>query len=457
MKIIGRGKVEKNLYKELKKYSESGVYPLHMPGHKRNVDGMAGDFLKDAYAIDITEIEGFDNLHDAKGLIKEAQKRAAYLYKSSETHFLVNGSSCGILSAIFSVADKGDKIICARNCHKSVFNGILLNELKPVFVYPEEVFDEKINLGIRKEDIEEAILNNRDAKAVLITSPTYDGVLSDVAGIVEVAHEFNIPVIVDEAHGALLYIEGRSAVINGADIVINSLHKTLPALTSTALIHVNGDIVDRNKLKNYLTIFQTSSPSYVLMASIDYAVDIMLEKGAELYKNHCVRILKVKDSFRKLRNINHINIDDFINNGAFDFDESKVILSTEGTGLYGKDLQDILLRDYKLQVEMAASKYVLIMLTVMDSDEGIERLIEAVNDIDLRISKGEILNTHFEKELADNCLRGRINEVSDMTVYIYPPGIPIVTEGEIVTEDAICKIDEAMKAGLEVKTTKKGH
>lgn len=441
------------LYKELKKYSESGIYPLHMPGHKRNVEDMecfGGDFLRDAYAIDITEIEGFDNLHDAKGIIKDAQNRAAQLYKSDETHYLVNGSSCGILSAIFSVTNKGDKIICARNCHKSVYNGLLLNELEPVFIYPEEVFDEKINLGVRKEDVEEAILNNRDARAVLITSPTYDGVLSDVAGIVEVAHEFNIPVIVDEAHGALFYIEGRSAVINGADIVINSLHKTLPALTGTALIHVNGNLVDREKLRKYLAIFQTSSPSYVLMASIDYAVDMMSEKGVELYKNHCIRILKVKDSFKRLRNLKFICIDDFINNGAFDFDESKIILSAGDSGLTGKNLHDILLNDYKLQVEMATGRYVLIMLTVMDSDDGVNRLIDAVNDIDLRISMGELFST-CSLGLADNCLRGRANEICDRTIFVYPPGVPIIAEGEIITEDIICKIDDAIVAGLDVK------
>ncbi|MDO4966876.1 MAG: aminotransferase class I/II-fold pyridoxal phosphate-dependent enzyme [Lachnospiraceae bacterium] len=436
--------MEKRLYKELVNYSKSDYYPFHMPGHKRNIS----DFLNDAYAIDITEIDGFDNLHDAKGLIKEAEERAAKLYKSEETKFLVNGSTCGILSAISAVTKKGDKIIAARNCHKSVYNAIEINELKPIFIYPEIIGDERISSGITVSQIEKALLENRDAKAVIITSPTYDGIVSDIASISKLVHEFDIPLIVDEAHGALFYIEGRSAVINKADIVINSLHKTLPALTSTALIHINGNLVNRDEVKKYLSIYQTSSPSYVLMASIDYAVDVMERDGNKLYMQNCIRVMKLKEALKKLRNLKLITKDELLLNGVFDFDENKVIISTVNSKITGKELSDILLNKYHLRSEMSAVTYTLLMLTVMDSDEGIERLINALYEIDDSVAGNK---ESKQKICVDNSLEKLIGKKSDKTVYVYPPGIPIIVCGETVTEDIVKEINENIKAGLDVK------
>lgn len=436
--------MEKRLYKELVNYSNSDYYPFHMPGHKRNIS----DFLNDAYAIDITEIDGFDNLHDAKGLIKEAEERAAKLYKSEETKFLVNGSTCGILSAISAVTKKGDKIIAARNCHKSVYNAIEINELKPIFIYPEIICDERISSGITVSQIEKALLENRDAKAVIITSPTYDGIVSDIASISKLVHEFDIPLIVDEAHGALFYIEGRSAVINNADIVINSLHKTLPALTSTALIHINGNLVNRDEVKKYLSIYQTSSPSYVLMASIDYAVDVMERDGNKLYMQNCIRVMKLKEALKKLRNLKLITKDELLLNGVFDFDENKVIISTVNSKITGKELSDILLNKYYLQSEMSAVTYTLLMLTVMDSDEGIERLINALYEIDDSVAGNKESKQNI---CVDNSLEKLIGKKSDKTVYVYPPGIPIIVCGETVTEDIVKEINENIKAGLDVK------
>ena len=436
--------MEKRLYKELVNYSKSDYYPFHMPGHKRNIS----DFLNDAYAIDITEIDGFDNLHDAKGLIKEAEERAAKLYKSEETKFLVNGSTCGILSAISAVTKKGDKIIAARNCHKSVYNAIEINELKPIFIYPEIIGDERISSGITVSQIEKALFENRDAKAVIITSPTYDGIISDIASISKLVHEFDIPLIVDEAHGALFYIEGRSAVINKADIVINSLHKTLPALTSTALIHINGNLVNRDEVKKYLSIYQTSSPSYVLMASIDYTVDVMERDGNKLYMQNCIRVMKLKEALKKLRNLKLITKDELLLNGVFDFDENKVIISTVNSKITGKELSDILLNKYHLRSEMSAVTYTLLMLTVMDSDEGIERLINALYEIDDSVAGNKESKQNI---CVDNSLEKLIGKKSDKTVYVYPPGIPIIVCGETVTEDIVKEINENIKAGLDVK------
>ena len=259
----------KTIYNYLEEYSESDFYGMHMPGHKRNQKMMENDL---PYEIDITEIDEFDDLHHADGIIREAQERAARLYCADETHFLVNGSTVGILSAIMGVTDKQDQILVARNCHKSVYHAIYLNELKPVYVYPE--YDEKTGLNgeVRVDDITLLLDKNPNIKAVMIVSPTYDGVVSDVKKIAEVAHVHKIPLIVDEAHGAHFGFHPyfpKNANENGADIVIHSVHKTLPSLTQTALLHINETSVNREKVRMYLHMLQSSSPSYVLMASID--------------------------------------------------------------------------------------------------------------------------------------------------------------------------------------------
>lgn len=450
--------MSERLNKKLTELRENGLYPLHMPGHKRNIaenDSFAGR-LKNAYETDITEIDGFDNLHDAKDLIKDAEKRAADLYKSDETHFLVNGSTCGVLSAISAVCNRGDKIIMARNCHISVYNAVFLNELTPVYVYPDIIRESGLQLtcGINKNDIEKAILENPDACGVVITSPTYDGILSDVAAISKICHEYDMPLIVDEAHGALFFMEGRSAVSCNADIVINSVHKTLPSFTQTALIHINGSIVDRNKVRKYLRIYQTSSPSYLLMGSIDYAVELMETDGRRLYRDFCVRTVKIKDELSCLKNLKLIMKDRLIKTGAFDFDESKVLISTANTKLSGKDLYNILREKYSLQPEMAAGDYVLLMTTLFDSDEGINRMISSLKVIDkLLDSEDYKILEDVSSENTDEALESEfvINEASPYTVFVYPPGIPIIVKGETVTDNIKKEIGKAIINKLDLK------
>ena len=464
--------MDSSLSEKLLELKNSDYYPFHMPGHKRNnelitSEGDFGSKLLGAYDIDITEIDGFDNLHDPKDIIKDSEKRAASLYKSDETHFLVNGSTGGILSAIAAVANRGKKIIVARNCHISVYNAIYLNELEPVFLYPDlmNISDTETDIctGIRRAQVEKAILSNMDACAVVITSPTYDGVLSDISSIAEIAHEYDIPLIVDEAHGALFFMEGRSAIDCGADIVINSVHKTLPALTQTALIHVNGKIVDRNLLRKYLRIYQTSSPSYVLMGSIDYAMEIMSKNGNSLYRDFCIRTVRLKEELLKLRNIKYISKDSLIKQGAFDFDESKVLISAGNTVankhsiISGKDIYKILRENYSFQPEMAAGEYVLLMTTLFDSDEEIERFGKAVIDIDDNIAGNcETLNekhmTISQKEIEERI--GKCGDKSKYTVFAYPPGIPMIVEGESVTKEVLSEIEEAINNDLDIKWVK---
>ena len=212
------------LYDKLKEYSDSDYYAFHMPGHKRGEILSACEQIP--YGIDITEIDGFDDLHHARGILKAAQERAAKVYHAQETHFLVNGSTVGIISAICGATEKGDTILVARNCHKSVYHAIYLNELSPVYLYPD--FDAHLNTEIDPMDVRDALLHHPEIRAVVIVSPTYDGVVSDVEAIAREVHERGLPLIVDEAHGAHFGFHEafpENANTKGADVVIHSVHR----------------------------------------------------------------------------------------------------------------------------------------------------------------------------------------------------------------------------------------
>ena len=214
---------------KLKALAQSDVYPFHMPGHKRQLSGFF------PYEFDITEIEEFDNLHHAKGLLLEAQQYAAQMYQSWKAYYLVNGSTCGILAAISAVTTKGGRILVARNCHKAVYNAIYLRGLKAEYVYPVATHY-GIQGQIQATDVERKLVEKPDIQAIVITSPTYDGLVSDIRAIADLAHTHGIPLIVDEAHGAHFGLDEAfpdNATVLGADAVIMSVHKTLPAPTQT--------------------------------------------------------------------------------------------------------------------------------------------------------------------------------------------------------------------------------
>ena len=253
--------MEDRLYKKLEEYGKSDFYPFHMPGHKRNPLAVEGDFPVER---DITEIDGFDNLHHAEDILKRAQEDTARLYGVLESFYSINGSSGAILAAVSAAVDKGGQILVARNCHKAVYHAIYLRELSATYIYPHEDPKLGINGGISPGRVEMYLAENPDIQAVLITSPTYDGIVSDVARIAEIAHHYGVPLIVDEAHGAHFRFSDYfpvSAAQLGADVVINSVHKTLPCLTQTGVLHLCSDRVSRQKLKRILGIYQSSSPS----------------------------------------------------------------------------------------------------------------------------------------------------------------------------------------------------
>ena len=465
------------LEEKLEKYFNENYLPMHMPGHKRNIK-LLGEKLP--YKIDITEIEGFDDLHHPEGIIKEIEEKAKKIYKSKKSFILVNGSTCGILAGIRSVVNYGDKVLVARNSHKSVYNAIELNCLNPIYVLPK-IDKYGINKNVEANDIEKILEKNKDIKLVIITSPTYEGVLSDIKAIVNIAHKYKVPVLVDEAHGAhLKFMENSNfeALNCGADIVIQSLHKTLPALTGTAILHIKGDLVKEEDVRRELSIFETSSPSYILISSIDECLDLIERNGKKLFLDYQENLkyfynkAKTLKKFKVLgnellNNNNKKNIEE-IEKSLYDF--GKIVVITKNTNITGKELSDILRKDYKIEVEMASTYYIIAMTSICDNKESFERLLNALKEIDLKLKKtvednsasyeiqlpkkemtiNEALNS--KKFMLEN-YKNLEGKISKEYIFAYPPGIPIITPGEIFDKNIINIIEKYMKANIELRST----
>ncbi|HIT07400.1 MAG TPA: aminotransferase class I/II-fold pyridoxal phosphate-dependent enzyme [Candidatus Scybalocola faecipullorum] len=457
------------LYKRLDEYGNSDYYPFHMPGHKRNGKYMSSNA---PVKTDITEIEGFDNLHHAQGIIKEAQERAASVFGAEETHFLVNGSSVGLIAAIYASTKQGDRILAARNCHKSVYHAIELRGLYPVYVYPKVHQNYGIDQGIDPEDVKKALQLHKDIKAVIITSPTYEGIVSDIQKISDAAHQYGVPLIVDEAHGAHFGFHPafpKSALSFGADIVIKSLHKTLPSLTQTALLNIQGTLADRELTRKYLTYFQTSSPSYILMASIDRCVCFLEKHAEEAFENYDALL---DEFYKKAENLKHFDILDrnkLTDLSICDFDRSKIVIYSNPVTACGNEIYDVLLKQYHLQLEMASKDYVLAMTSLCDTQEGMSRLYEALSELD---NQGKFISLYPKSELTFNieCADVQMNieeavsaqhtsvplefsegRISAEYAYIYPPGVPFLVPGERIKKEHIDKIKTFCRSGFSIE------
>lgn len=521
-----------DILSKLDKYKDENIVPMHMPGAKRNkelIELYMGD-MGNPYEKDITEINGFDNMHNAETIIKDAFDEAAELYGADESWYLVNGSTAGNMSAICGVTHKNDVVIMARNCHISVYNAVILNELNPVYIYPE--YDEEYGYykGITLKEIKVIVdkyssdHDRNDIKAVILTSPTYEGNVSDIKSIAEYLHQYNIPLIVDEAHGAHFNFSEsfpQSAVKSGADVVINSVHKTLPSLTQTAIMHINYGIVDVERIRRYWNIYQSTSPSYILMSSIARSLSIVKNDGDKLFAEYVDKLTILRNGLSELKHIRLINTDDI----------SKLVLGYKDA----KWLYDTLFYKYKIQLEMSSIKYVIAMTSIFDSQEYYDRFLAALKEIDEELDnrvlaalkeideeidesiskydREDILNSKVDKDLdnrfnsihngeADNRLNyssinnqdngNKINvadfrdeqaltiaeafnrrdlsgcdeiqmnnekiygKISGESVYVYPPGIPILCPGEVITRKIIAILEAAGEAGLEVVGVKEG-
>jgi len=447
----------------LQTYSRSEALPMHMPGHKRNT--ALAPYLDTLGAeLDITEIPGFSNLHDPEGALSERMKDAAALWGSKRAWWLIGGSTAGLLAAIDAATRTGDKVLIARNCHKSVYNACMLCRLETAYIRPSLFRYHSFADRITPEQVEAALTAHPDTRLVVLTSPTYEGLRSNILAISEIVHNHGAILLVDEAHGAHFGLSNYfppSAVTLGADIVVQSLHKTLPSLTQTAMLHLCSDRVSAEELGFRLSVYQTSSPSYLLMASIDSCVQLLSEHKDELFEHWKENI----QQFSSALSLQHLQLP---LQSVSHCDPSKLLISTAGTDLTGPALAELLRSKYQIETEMSTADTVLCMTGMGDTADDLLRLATALNEIDscvqdavtsvpapLPLPKQHLpIYAAVKQETEFVPILDAANRIAADFLWAYPPGIPLAVPGEVISEELISHIRSAADAGVEISGPK---
>lgn len=453
-----------DLYETVRDYGKTAV-PMHMPGHKRSVALLGRDLPYDG---DITEIDGFDDLHDPEegGILARLSERAAQLYRAKRAFPLVSGSTGGILAAVRALirgTDANGAVLVARNCHKSVYHALELCGVPQVSLLPP--IDEETGIcgSIPPAAVAEALNAHPEVRTVVITSPTYEGVISDVRAIAETVHAHGATLLVDAAHGAHLPFTAHPETFpTAADIAVTSLHKTLPALTQTALALVYSE--DEHlaaRLAREITVFETSSPSYVLLASIDRCFSLLERDSEGLFRAYETRL----DGFyRVAASLSTLSVLTGDRPVFHAFDRGKVTVLSRASSMRGPALADLLRKVHSIEPEMAYADSVLCMTSVCDSDENFARLLAALSAIDADLSPVHPARTvpFLPKTLPERILTLReaqslppapltAGAVSRVYAWVYPPGIPLILPGERVTEDLLDLLGHLKSSGLRIR------
>ncbi len=466
------------LYSSLVSFSRTKK-PFHMPGHKLGRGADLSDL--DLLAIDNTEALGLDNLYVAEGIIKEALDLMSKFYKSQDTIFLTNGSTSGILASILAVCKDGDKLIVSRNAHHSVWSALVLAGVTPIYVSPEHKEEYGILGEMNPQTIADALHRYPDIKGAIIVSPTYEGIVSQVRDIADILHKENKVLIVDEAHGAHFNISTEfptSSIELGADLVINSTHKTLPALTQSGLIHICSDRVSYDDVISSLRMVQTSSPSYMMMGVMDYIRDYIETNNKIINDGYITTLKKMRTTLRD--NLKTLKLLDY-NKDIYDY--SKIIIFTDSSAVTGYELEKLLNDKYDITVEASLDKYIILMTTMADSKDGLEYLTKSLIEIDTHLSqkynnnqiyrhitRNNNMSIDIKTDINNNeviaiknikssaVVQGlsprviyntekkwiRIDEanekVSAENIMLYPPGVPLICIGETISKDSISMI-----------------
>ncbi|MDD2495584.1 MAG: aminotransferase class I/II-fold pyridoxal phosphate-dependent enzyme [Tissierellia bacterium] len=465
-----------NIISGIQKYRSEVDTNFHMPGHKGK-SGILEEIGNKLAYYDITETIGTDNLLYPTGFIKDAQRDISKVYGSKKSYMVVNGTSCGIISAITACTIPGDKILVQRDCHKSVYNACILGDLKLDYIYPE--FNKKygLNFSISLEKLEEKLIKAPEIKMVVLTYPTFYGICFDVKKAAEIVHKYDKILMIDEAHGSHLHfcqdLLPISAESSGADIVTQSTHKTLPCLTQGSLLHICSDRVDINNIETMLRMLQTTSPSYILMSSIENSVNWMDNNRNRLERN--VEVFKRKTKELRDMGINVLEDDWLISQGCYDFDPTRAVVSMSELGITGTELQEILRFKYNIQMEMADLMYTVGYITATDEPEDIEKLFDAIKEIYFEEIKSKEKREIVQIEPLPNLehamkmrkafyaknvlidMDESIGKTAAEFIIPYPPGIPLVCPGEIIIENTIEYIKTMLENGIAVNGIDKNN
>ncbi|WP_347490675.1 aminotransferase class I/II-fold pyridoxal phosphate-dependent enzyme [Desulfoscipio sp. XC116] len=450
----------------LKRYINDKVIRFHMPGHKGRqlADSLLNDLLGSrVFAADVTNVPGLDDLHQTHGVIKEAQEMAAAAFGADHSYFLVNGSSCGLQALIMAVCNQGDRILVPRNMHRSILSGIILSGAVPVYFKPEYDDGYGLFLGASPETIAGSLDCHPEVKAVILVSPTYHGITSNVARIAAIVHARNIPLLIDEAHGPHLHFHEalpRTALEEGADASVQGIHKILAAFTQASMLHIKGNIIDKYKLEACLRLLQSTSTSYLLLASLDAARAQIAARGKQLIQI----ALELSDYLRQeivgMTGFSVLGPDIVGQKGVWGLDPTKITISVKGLGVTGLWAERWLREKHHIQIEMSDIFNLLLIIGFGNSRTDTQHFLKALHEMRKYIDQNPIRSYHSRALREGNImpeipelvispreafgaptltlpLNEAVGRISTEAVACYPPGIPVLCPGERVSGEII--------------------
>lgn len=467
------------LAEAVERYAREQVTRFHMPGHKggKGISPETERILgRRLFELDITGVEGMDDLLQPNGIIREAEELLAQAFGAEASYFLINGTSSGLQALILSTLNPGDEIVVPRNMHKSMVSGVILSGARPVFVTPEVDEDLGIALGVTPEKVAAALKEHPQTRAVLLINPTYYGTTCDLAPIAALAHEKGLPLLIDEAHGPHFYFhEGLppGALRQGADACAQGAHKILCSLTQSSWLHVQGDRIDRGRLQAVLGVILSTSASYLLLASLDLARLQMVKEGRAVLERTIGLAERLRWGIGELPGLRTFGKEYCGRPGVIGLDPTKVTVSVKGLGLTGQQVELYLRYRHRIQVELSDLYNVLFIVGPGNTEEEVERLLSALRELaheyaGQRVHRAEVtalppqprqVLTPREAFFAQAesvplaLARGRI---STETVTCYPPGIPILCPGEEVTPEIIEHIDFMKRNGYRIQGPQDG-
>ena len=463
--------VEFKFLNSVKEYVDRDMVSFHIPGHKggrlyRRYPELEefGKMLK----LDTTDTPYTDNYFEPKTIIKEAQDKAAKFYNCQHTIFLINGTSVGNIAAMLAVLKPKDKIIVGRDAHKSINHALILGDITAEYIYPDIHPEFNLPMGITPEKVEKAIIENPDAKAVLVTYPNYFGVGSDIVGIGEVCKKYDKILIVDEAHAPHFNLSDElppTALSAGAGIVNQSTHKTLGAMTQSSMLHINSDKVDMDYLNTVLIILQSSSPNYLFLESLDISREICEKDGKELMAELLTNARNFRKEVAKLDGVKLINESVIGTYGIKYHDPTRLVINMSELGIDGVDLDKLLMENYGIQAEMAIENNIVCVTSIGNVKEDFDKLLFALKDIKEKYANmseiPELLYYEYKANAAVSPreafysdketikLADSLGKISAQYVIPYPPGIPVLCPGEVITKEAIDFMTSVFERGCK--------
>jgi arginine decarboxylase len=463
------------LFDALRAHAERNPVQFHIPGHKKGA-GMDPEYREyigqNILNIDLINIAPLDDLHQPIGVILEAQQLAADAFGADATYFSVQGTSTVIMTMILSACSHGDKIIVPRNVHKSILSAIIFAGARPVFLSPVRDTNLGIDHGVTTRSVRRALERHPDAAAVLIINPTYYGVCTHLKEIVDLVHEYDIPVLVDEAHGALIHFSDElplSAMQAGADMAATSIHKLGGSMTQSSILNIRNGLVNPHRVQTILSLLMTTSTSYPLLASLDTARRQLAIHGKELAERTLDLAKKARTAINEISGLYCFGEELLGEEATYDYDPTKLTIHVRHLGITGYDAENWLREYYNLEVELSDMYNILCLVTPGDDEESIGILLEALQSMSdaYHADSREILEIvvkipeiphlaltprdafYGETELVS--FRESAGRIIAEFIYVYPPGIPILLPGEVISQENIDYIVDHLEVGLPVK------